>query len=455
MTIDPDGAMHDWVDLPDGWQLTRIPTQEAVHLIGIPAYQDLLVDLCEREAPHVLVTHPPYDWLDARTAERIRATGTRLVGYAFDDEIFAGNYDTATRAALAKAYDRYATTRDIRWATAPLPPLSPAANPDIDVVLVGQAYDRRHALVDALRAAGFRVVTRGSGWSHGYIARDAMLELYAGSAVVLTTADWEAHAVPMVKHRLLDTAMLGAFQIAQDAPDLRSYFPADEVPSFTSATDLVDSVRAALADPAARRGSADAARTRALAEHTWRTRFPQLIDGLTFSPRDAAGRSQLLDQLLIALASRAETSGRLAAAHALYAELLRRAPDQATAHAGFGRCARDLGDHAGALEHLRTAAAASQPIAAAAVHARLPGFGIGAGLGRLAQLPPSAEPIAIACATYAELGRIDDAVALLDAIADRVLARALAEMLVFGDDPTLAPLQAAVERLRARFAVTS
>src|SRR5262245_33374198 len=96
MTIDPDGAMHDWVDLPDGWELIRIPTQEAVHLAGPRALQQLYVDVCAREAPEILVTHPPYDWIDEPTAEQIRAQGTVLVGYAFDDEIFAESYDKNT-----------------------------------------------------------------------------------------------------------------------------------------------------------------------------------------------------------------------------------------------------------------------------------------------------------------------------------------------------------------------
>ena len=121
MTIDPDGAMHDWVDLPSGWHLTRVPTQEAIHLFGPTMYEELLIDVCAGERADVLVTHPPYDWLSERGAARLRAGGTRLVGYAFDDEIFAGDYGPAERSAIARIYDRYVTTRELRWATAPLP----------------------------------------------------------------------------------------------------------------------------------------------------------------------------------------------------------------------------------------------------------------------------------------------------------------------------------------------
>src|SRR6266567_400133 len=178
MTIDPDGAMHDWVDLPDGHTLVRVPSQEAVTLLGIRGYQEALVDLCTAEAVDVLVTHPPYDWLDEASAAGLKAGGTRLVGYAFDDEIFAGGYDAATRAALARSYDRYATTRDVLWATRPLPAL-PTRPPEHEVVLVGRAYPRRVALAERLRADGVNVVARGDGWRGGHISRAAMLELYA------------------------------------------------------------------------------------------------------------------------------------------------------------------------------------------------------------------------------------------------------------------------------------
>src|SRR5437867_9029297 len=170
MTVDPEGAMHDWVDLPDGWQLQRVPTQEAVHLLGIKGYQEVLIDLCERERPDLLITHPPYDYLTPAIAEHIREACTRIIGYAFDDEIFACHYTASTRAALERIYDRYATTREVRWATAPLPqvPLQPE---EFEVVLVGRAYARRRELVGELRANGIRVVVRGHGWPEGFVSR--------------------------------------------------------------------------------------------------------------------------------------------------------------------------------------------------------------------------------------------------------------------------------------------
>src|SRR5262249_25140735 len=120
--------------------------------------------------------------------------------------------------------------------------------------------------------------TRGLGWPEGLVTRAQMLDLYSRARVVLTTADWESHAVPMVKHRLLDTAMLGAFQIAQEAPDLRGYFDEHQVPSFAGSDELIAKVKPLLAEDC--RPRARAARERSIREHTWTRRFPELVSGL-------------------------------------------------------------------------------------------------------------------------------------------------------------------------------
>ncbi|MBM4321536.1 MAG: glycosyltransferase family 1 protein, partial [Deltaproteobacteria bacterium] len=394
-------------------------------------------------------------FLDPGVAARLRAVGTCLLGYAFDDAIFAGSYTPQTWAALQQTYDRYVTTSEVRWATSPREPL-PELPPEHDVVLVGRAYDRRIALVEALRRAGFSVEARGQGWPGGFVARAAMLELYSRAAVVLTTADWEHLPVPMVKHRLLDTAMLGVFQLAQQAPDLRRYFNEEEVPAFGQAAELVDLVTAALADAPGRRASARAARQRALAEHTWSVRFAELLGPLTFTeaPARSADRSQLFDQLLLALATRAEADGRIAAAAALCRQLLARQPAEPTAAAVLGRCLRDLGRIEEALPWLRLAAAVEAPPAASAIHAALPPCGVGTGLGRFGLLPPAAEPTVYLLAALLEQQRIADALQLLDGLDPPALAGAVAATLDLGphaaDDPALAPVQAGLARHRRR-----
>jgi hypothetical protein len=445
MTIDPEGAMHDWVDVPPGWELLRVPTQEAVVALGPHGYREVLVDLAQRERPHLFVAHPPYDHLTVDAADRMRAAGTRVVAFAFDDEIFAAAYDPQTWAELSRVYDRYVTTREVRWAQRPLPAL-PERAPDIDVVLVGRAYARRRELMAALAAAGVRATARGSGWDGGFVPRAEMLGLYARAAIVLTTADWEGYPVPMVKHRLLDTAMLGAFQIAQEAPDLRGYFPADEVPSFGSPAELCETARRYLLQPEERRRAARAARARALAEHTWTRRLPELWEGVPLRPPDEPpGRSVAFDTLLRSLASRAEADGRLAAAAAMWEEAARRDPPDATAAAGVGRCLRDLGQREAALGWLRRATGPGSP-AADAIQARFPAAGAGTGLGRSSALPPAAEPLAYLIATLVELGRVHDACVELDRVTPGPLGRGLAAAL--GGTAIPPAVAARLEKLR-------
>jgi hypothetical protein len=449
MTIDPDGAMHDWIDPPPGTTLIPIPTQELVHLAGVAGLADVLVDVCRVERPQALVLHPPYDHLGAATAAEIRAAGTRLVAYAFDDDIFAPKMSAAARAEVRGLYDRYATTRDVLWATRPLAALPPRPR-QTDVALVGRATLSRGLAVSALRQAGFTVATRGHGWPEGYAPRVEMEALYASAAVVLTTADWEDEAVPMVKHRLVETAMLGVFQIAQEAADLRRYFPADEVPAYDSPASLVAAVRHALADEPARLAAASRARGRALEEHTWSRRLPELLGPLD-PPREAASRSRLLDLALRSLASRAETQGRLAAAAALYQTLAERAPGDFLAELGRGRCLRGMGELEAAVPWLaRAARSTDHPAAARALRFTLPSMGVGVGLGALGRFPPALEPTALLVATLVELGRDEEAAATLAKIDDPVLAAAVVETLALGPDvsPVVANALTAVRSAR-------
>lgn len=451
MTMDPDGAMADWVDPPDGWTIERVPA-ELVELIGPDAYGELLADYCAVERPDLLVLHPPYDHLTARAARAIREAGTRLVAYAFDEPIVARRRAPGGAERVRALYDRFVTTDEVPWATAPAPPIARA--PIVhDAALVGRAYARRIALVASLREAGLDVAVRGAGWpcelGAGYASRDELRALYAESAAVITTSDWEDEPVRMVKHRLVDTAMLGAFQVAEAAPDLRRYFTDEEVPSYVDARELAELLRAARADGDGCRARASAAREHALAEHTWRVRFPLLIEGLALpGERPApAERSKLFDQALSALGSVAERDGKLGAARAIYQERLSRGFD-ASASAGLGRALRALGDPEAALPHLEAAARSEPPVSSASLDLALPLAGYGKGLAAGA-LPPAVDPLAHRVAALMELGREAEAAQSIDAIADPLLARAVAQAIALDDALDAPALRAALARAAA------
>ncbi|MEO1268467.1 MAG: glycosyltransferase [Myxococcota bacterium] len=281
-TVDPDGAMCRWMS-PDleslGHQVVVVPTQEAIHRLGVSGYQLLLMELTERWQPDLIVVHPPYDYLNQQTCAQLRRGGARLVTFAFDDDIFLDDWrslavwdtlvealgqmadlvlTTSTRAATAGGE----TVRSIRWAMSP--PTYPQPGPEplqpAPVVLVGRAYARRVALVRRLAAAHLPVWVRGHGWEHqkalgatvnagGGVDTDTMWALYRRAGVVLTTGGWEGRHVPMVKVRVLETALAGACQVVAWSPDLERYFTPDEVPSYRTEEALIAHLSELLTDP--------------------------------------------------------------------------------------------------------------------------------------------------------------------------------------------------------------
>src|SRR5262249_54357401 len=144
------------IDAPPGVRLVRVPTMEAVTLVGFRAYQEALVDLCARAPIGLLVVRPPHDFLDEATASRLRAGGTRIVGYGEDE---------SGRDGLGPIFDRFVTPREVPWATAPEPALpGREREPDHEVAIVGESDARWRALVERLRGAQLNVVAKGPGW---------------------------------------------------------------------------------------------------------------------------------------------------------------------------------------------------------------------------------------------------------------------------------------------------
>src|SRR5262249_57945122 len=133
------------------------------------------------------------------------------------------------------------------------------------------------------------------------------------------------------------------------------------VPAWHDPEELVSLVEAALADPTARRRAARAARERAMKEHTWTARWPALVGDLVPQEAKTFGRAPVFDQLVLAVASEAEGQDQPETAAVYYAEVLARIPDEPMAAVGLGRCLRDVGRAAEAIEPLRIAAAATPP----------------------------------------------------------------------------------------------
>ncbi|MBH25151.1 MAG: hypothetical protein CMH57_12000 [Myxococcales bacterium] len=447
-TVDPDGAMCRWMS-PDleamGHQVVVVPTQEAIHRLGVSGHQLLLLELVERWRPDLILVHPPYDHLNPEVCARLRGGGARLVTFAFDDDIFLDDWrasgawgdllealrqmadlalTTSTRAAAASG----GVVRAIRWAMSPpeLPPASPQEPGR--VVLVGRAYPGRVALVRRLAEANVPVLVRGHGWERqeppggsvdlgGGVDADTMWSLYRSGGVVLTTGGWEGRDVPMVKIRVLETAFAGACQVVAWSPDLGGYFTPEEVPSYRSEEELLTRLDELLSDPEARARCAAASRARALAEHTWETRFEEVLEGLRRAGRPARDSAPgpvgcaAYALLMQGLAITAEATRRYGAAAAFYGHASA-AGAGVSARLGWCRSRFQQGaaaEAAAGLEALIGELDEAVHPGAARLHVHVNSPVVGSGLGVARLLSPGVEARAF---WLSALARVDEAKAL-------------------------------------------
>lgn len=368
-TLDPDGALVRWAS-PDlaalGHEVVPLPVQELASVLGAHGLCAWTLAVVRELEPDLLIALPPYDHVSASTWAACRALGTRVIGFAMDEPLFS---KARARTAVAeryrsvlRAFDRvYVSAPDaaeeliarglpVRWLRWALSPASltrsvvepwatddsvPAIDPSLAdrVVLVGRPYERRIDLLRGL-AEVLPVFAFGPGWEHVPAAKlgriearpaltgPAMHAVLAMAGAVVTSGDWEATPIAMVKARLLEAAFAGARQVAQDAPDLDAYFSEDELPRYRDGAELAAECRALLDEPAAARARAERARRRALAEHTWSARFAEIAGDLGLevdsSSKIPAPRSDSWIAGLSAAASFAEQRGSCRRAAALY-----------------------------------------------------------------------------------------------------------------------------------------
>ena len=479
-TMDPDGALAGWCS-PElaarGFSVRVFPVQEAIHALGPDGVRAAFMAVAREFGPDVVLVHPPYDFLDRKTIARLQTElGAKVVAFAFDEPLFAVARGPLARGAprspatgslvyksfceTARAFDRYATTDrasaerlaadGVRAAWVPLAasPIPLATRADVaapagHAVLVGRAYPRRVALVEAVRAAGIPVAVFGAGWpGHGVLRGPAMHAMLASADAVVTTADWEDVAVPMVKARLLEAAFLGARQVVQAAPDLAAYLTTpEECLVWEDTAGLVAALRETLADPAAARQRAEKARARALAEHRWGTRWDQLTEGLVLDAGSTGGASRAGNdawcQLVAALAHAAERDGRARLAAAFFRAWYDTAPN-ATAAAGLERVGgADAGADAG------VAATPTDAGTADGLYARVgAAHGAPRGLGAAGYLDPAPERAAWAFAATPDLTR-------LSACDDDFIV-AMAALVTAPEEPLSAPARRAWSALFRR-----
>lgn len=205
------------------------------------------------------------------------------------------------------AYDQLAGVRAVYcpWAFNPDVFHPVDAEPDVDVLFVGQRYGRRGPVVEHLRRAGVDVLAIGRGWEREKVQAEALAALFGRARIHLSFLDssagplrragvdlphtWEVdqalgRLVPpqrQMKARVFEVAGAGGFQLAPFVDEVdRCLAMGHEVEEMGPTRSLPQRVRALLADGEHRRSVAEAGHRRAMAEHTYEHRFRQVFDEL-------------------------------------------------------------------------------------------------------------------------------------------------------------------------------
>ncbi len=173
----------------------------------------------------------------------------------------------------------------------------PAAERPIDVMFCGVAFSSRKELVGDLlpSLAGLRLQFIGPGWgefgpgfSDRRIDKSELIRMYAASRIVLNLGrslhfeNYRHRITPATPGpRTFEAALAGTVQFFhEDTYEIRHYFTPEELPCFSTVHDFAPLLRRYLTDDAACHATAQAAQSRALAEHTYAHRAQRVIDTL-------------------------------------------------------------------------------------------------------------------------------------------------------------------------------
>jgi spore maturation protein CgeB len=185
--------------------------------------------------------------------------------------------------------------------------LAPACDPSVhrplrsggefraNVVFAGRATARREALLAQLVEYGLAVW--GPGWRRSTLREycrgermvmDDFLRAYGGASVAVNIhhlADGElAGRDTGCNRRTFELAAIGAAQVVDDRADLHGAFTeGEEVAVFRSAQELRARVEALLQDLPAAEAMGEAARRRAMGEHTYMHRLRRLVRAVGFA----------------------------------------------------------------------------------------------------------------------------------------------------------------------------
>lgn len=162
----------------------------------------------------------------------------------------------------------------------PMP--DPGAQP-VPIAFVGSHEPFRAAAVDAVQDLG--VVAWGPGWPRGPRYGKDFVRAFSNASIALNIHQFFGEPASGGRYgtganrRVFELAGIGTAQLCDAKADLARNFAEDrEIVTFRDAAELHEKARWLLSAPAERAALAGRARSRALAEHTWRHRLEALFD---------------------------------------------------------------------------------------------------------------------------------------------------------------------------------
>jgi spore maturation protein CgeB len=306
----------------------------------------VLIETVNSEDPDALVTVLFRDELDPKVLDEIsQNTRTATIGWFSDDHWRFDNYSrfwarhfnwvvTTSGAALHKyhALGQHNVIRS-QWACNPAIYTPMDVPKRFDVSFVGLPHGNRRYVVRAMLDAGIDVQTFGKGWPAGRLTQEQMIRVFNESRVNLNLANaaaprglgarglaalQRALAYPSVPRRIRQFAVgyvaflervlrkrarggtseqikgrnfevpgCGGFLLTAAVQELEQYYqPGVEVGVYAGTLDLINQVRALLAQPDLRESVAQAGYARTMREHTYSHRFASIFQaaGLPYMP---------------------------------------------------------------------------------------------------------------------------------------------------------------------------
>ncbi|MGJ4950109.1 CgeB family protein [Bradyrhizobium sp. HKCCYLS20291] len=163
----------------------------------------------------------------------------------------------------------------------------PSSRCRYDVSFIGSQYGYRGEWIGFLRAAGLSVSCFGHGSEHGVVSASDIPTIHRMSRISLNFSGAGqlgagGAGARQIKARVFEVPGAGGFLLTETTPGLDDYYvPGEQAAVFDSPEDLVAKCRYYLEQPALRDAIALRGHQRTVAQHTYNSRFRQVLQYLS------------------------------------------------------------------------------------------------------------------------------------------------------------------------------